>query len=152
MSRDKANPDPSYAVGYGRPPKETRFKPGETGNPRGRPRRTPSIEESLRTVIEEKVSIVDENGKSQRVTVLEAACRGLAMKAVGGDSTAVKSLFELIQRHGAAPSTAPQSMRDSEPYKRLMLLGSSPDDQQKAAATYQQLIRGSQERAKERKR
>ena len=25
-------------VGYGKPPEETRFKPGRSGNPRGRPR------------------------------------------------------------------------------------------------------------------
>jgi hypothetical protein len=28
-----------YRVGYGRPPLETRFKPNQSGNPKGRPRR-----------------------------------------------------------------------------------------------------------------
>lgn len=31
-----------YLVGYGKPPLHTRFKPGQSGNPRGRPRRAPT--------------------------------------------------------------------------------------------------------------
>ena len=27
-----------YEVGYGKPPKHSRFKPGQSGNPKGRPR------------------------------------------------------------------------------------------------------------------
>ena len=34
MPREHAD----YAVGYGKPPKHTRFKKGRSGNPRGRPR------------------------------------------------------------------------------------------------------------------
>lgn len=41
-SRDKAKSAlkslPGYDVGYGRPPEETRFKKGQSGNPRGRPK------------------------------------------------------------------------------------------------------------------
>ena len=33
-----ANPPASYEVGYAKPPVETRFKPGQSGNPRGRPK------------------------------------------------------------------------------------------------------------------
>ena len=28
----------NYRIGYGKPPKESRFQPGQSGNPRGRPR------------------------------------------------------------------------------------------------------------------
>ena len=43
---------PAYAVGYGRPPEHTRFKPGQSGNRRGRPRR----QRNVRTVVEETLN------------------------------------------------------------------------------------------------
>ena len=36
MADDKDKRD--YEIGYGKPPKQTRFKPGQSGNPRGRPK------------------------------------------------------------------------------------------------------------------
>jgi hypothetical protein len=40
MSRDRSGEPPlegpSYEVGYGKPPQHSRFKPGHSGNPRGR--------------------------------------------------------------------------------------------------------------------
>jgi hypothetical protein len=36
--RKKRRPSGDYEVGYGKPPKHTRFKPGQSGNPKGRPK------------------------------------------------------------------------------------------------------------------
>jgi Family of unknown function (DUF5681) len=51
---DGAGPDPSkptsqkqYDVGYGRPPVKTQWKPGESGNPNGRPAGQPSVDEII---------------------------------------------------------------------------------------------------------
>src|SRR6266511_2789790 len=46
------NTGPGYQVGYGRPPHHTRFKPGESGNPKGRPRRVKArnIKKSIQEV------------------------------------------------------------------------------------------------------
>jgi Family of unknown function (DUF5681) len=39
MAKEKDDPlDSEPAVGYGSPPKDTRCKPGRSGNPRGRPK------------------------------------------------------------------------------------------------------------------
>ena len=38
-----------YAVGYGRPPKATQFKPGRSGNPRGRPKGAKSEDTMIAT-------------------------------------------------------------------------------------------------------
>src|SRR6478752_5394166 len=36
-----------YAVGYGKPPKATQFKPGKSGNPNGRPKGQPTTQQLL---------------------------------------------------------------------------------------------------------
>ena len=38
-----ASDDKPYRVGYGRPPLASRFKPNQSGNPKGRPRRPLSL-------------------------------------------------------------------------------------------------------------
>ena len=48
----KTNGDHSYSVGYGKPPAHTQFKPGQSGNPKGR-RKGPR---NVRTVVEEALN------------------------------------------------------------------------------------------------
>lgn len=64
-------------VGYGHPPKKSRFKPGQSGNPKGRPKKEPSsIEDDFSKVIQkrlkQKVSIQIGDGREKRVSLLEA--------------------------------------------------------------------------------
>ncbi len=42
-------PEPGYAIGYGRPPAHSRFKPGQSGNSKGRAK----YSRNLRTIVEE---------------------------------------------------------------------------------------------------
>ena len=46
---------PEYVVGYGRPPREKRFQPGQSGNPAGRPR----AHRNLRTDLQEELAVVE---------------------------------------------------------------------------------------------
>ena len=39
--------NPSYAVGYGKPPKAGQFKPGQSGNPNGKQKGQPSLAEMM---------------------------------------------------------------------------------------------------------
>ena len=48
---------PSYRVGYGRPPTETRFKPGASGNPKGRRKKAPSFSEVTEQVLNKKIAM-----------------------------------------------------------------------------------------------
>src|SRR4051794_3516641 len=61
-------------VGYGSPPVATRFKPGKTGNPRGRPRGTVNLATALAKVYTDTLT-VREGDKKRRLPRLEALAR-----------------------------------------------------------------------------
>lgn len=60
-----------YKVGYKRPPEHTRFKPGQSGNPRGRPRQKKGFAELLHDRLFRSVSL-RENGEKRRMLLAEA--------------------------------------------------------------------------------
>jgi hypothetical protein len=60
MSRD-------YEVGYGRPPKHSRFEKGKSGNPKGRPKGAKNIATIMNAALAEKVT-VRANGRTRRMT------------------------------------------------------------------------------------
>ena len=60
-----------YEVGYGKPPRETRFAKGQSGNPRGRPSGAKNFKTLLSEALNEPV-IVTENGGRRKVTKRQA--------------------------------------------------------------------------------
>jgi Family of unknown function (DUF5681) len=82
-------------VGYSNPPEHTRFKPGLSGNPRGRPRGALNLATVLARTLREKV-VVEENGKRKEVSKLEAAIAQLVSKATSGDGHAIRYLCQLV--------------------------------------------------------
>ncbi len=87
-----------YEVGYGRPPTDTRFKPGQSGNPKGRPRQQKTIAALLQQALSKKVRI-QENGVTKSLPAEQVALMQLANKAAKGDLRALKLLFELKDRY-----------------------------------------------------
>lgn len=83
-------------VGYGRPPTEHQFKPGESGNPKGRPKGRLGMAGLLRKTINERVTIV-EHGRKRTISKAEAAFKQITNKAASGDMRAMAMLFGLIQ-------------------------------------------------------
>ena len=61
--RSKKSSDGNYSVGYGRPPEETRFKPGQSGNPKGRSKGSKNFSTHFEEELSQQVTLV-ENGKT----------------------------------------------------------------------------------------
>lgn len=90
------NDDKPYEVGYGKPPQNTRFKPGQSGNPKGKPRGAKNLATIVDNATKEKV-VVTENGKRRAVSKLELVIKQLVNKAALGDQKATMQLLPLVQ-------------------------------------------------------
>lgn len=82
-----------YEVGYGKTPKETRFKPGHSGNPRGRPKQSKNTISILKKELDERVSL-REGDKQIILTKRQAMLRHLINKAVQGDTRAMFFVYQ----------------------------------------------------------
>ena len=87
-------PKDKYSVGYKQPPRSTQFKPGQSGNPAGRPKGGKNLATDLRDELEEKI-IVTEDGTSRELTKQRAMFKTLMAKALNGDSRASSVLIGL---------------------------------------------------------
>jgi hypothetical protein len=94
MSED--GDQPPYDVGYGRPPRHSRFKPGQSGNPRGRSRDAKNASTIVREALTAKVKLKD-NGRSRTMSKLEVSMTQLANKAAGGDLKAIGMVLSLYR-------------------------------------------------------
>jgi Family of unknown function (DUF5681) len=106
--------DTSYEVGYGRPPVNTRFVKGQSGNRAGRPRGSKNLDSIIEHEAQQLVTVHGAGG-TRKVTKLHAAAIQLANKAAQGDPRAQRELFAQIRgTEEAAVSNAPPT-EHSEP-------------------------------------
>jgi uncharacterized protein DUF5681 len=93
--------DPAYEVGYGRPPLHTRFKPGLSGNPKGRPKvsRGRNFKEEIQQEYLRKIAVHD-GVKTRRVAVIVALFRKLLNDALKGDLRAALASYKLAEALG----------------------------------------------------
>jgi hypothetical protein len=99
--------DPDNRVGYRRPPRHSRFQPGQSGNPRGRPKGVKSLPDIVRKIVGQKVTIT-ENGRARRIPRLEAILLRAAGEASRGDARALRLLLQLTERYGESAQTGAQ--------------------------------------------
>ncbi len=81
-----------YEVGYGKPPKHSRFKTGQSGNPKGRKKGVKNINTILDDVLNEKV-VLSENGRTYKISKKQALCRRLVNKGLAGDMKAIGTVL-----------------------------------------------------------
>jgi hypothetical protein len=107
MGKKKAEQADDYKVGYRNPPKATQFKPGQSGNPKGRPKGIRPVGALLQDIIHQKVAVT-EGGKTRRIPALEVMLRRLANDAMRSDQKAIKLLLSLVDRYAESPEAALQ--------------------------------------------
>lgn len=101
----EANVSPEEKVGYGRPPAAGRFKPGQSGNPRGRPKGAKSLDQVLRQALDRRVPDPRRGGR-HTVRMIELIVEGLVLGAAKRDPRMVRLLLALIDRCAASDASA----------------------------------------------
>jgi Family of unknown function (DUF5681) len=99
----ESNEEWMYHVGYCRPPLHSRFKPGQSGNPKGRPKQSRNLWTIVKQVLSEDMQI-REGGRLRRMSAMEALVRTLRARAFKGDPKAIASLIALARLSGLTES------------------------------------------------
>jgi hypothetical protein len=93
-----------YGVGYGRPPERTRFKKGQSGNPKGRPKADdpgtigPRSADALVMKEAERLITVREGEETRQITAIEAVLRSQYVSATKGNAHSQKHIVERYDR------------------------------------------------------
>lgn len=104
MSKPRS-PDRGYKVGYGRPPEAHRFKPGQSGNPKGRPKGTRSLEEIVLREASRLVGI-QIGGTVRHMPRAEVVIRKLFNLSMEGNPVAIRLLLPLLASAQASQAAA----------------------------------------------
>jgi hypothetical protein len=99
-----------YKVGPGKPPLHTRFKKGQSGNPKGRPKGVPNI----RTLLDEvlgRIVVIRENGKAREVTAAHAVMLKMLEAGLADHHASRAYILDLIMKtNGPANDHAEQEL------------------------------------------
>lgn len=85
------NVQTDYEVGYGKPPKHTQFPKGQSGNPKGRPKKQQTAKEVMEEMWQGEITA---NGK--KMTRLKAFFLSMMNDGLRGNVTARKILMSLL--------------------------------------------------------
>ena len=91
MSKKSKKPNADYEVGFGKPPKATQFKKGQSGNKKGRPKKSRNIKTVVREKLDETMTVREGNVK-KRYSRREA----LALRIIQGAFSNEKQLLQIV--------------------------------------------------------
>lgn len=94
-ARADTGTDPNYEVGYGRPPLANQFKPGQCGNPKGRPRKPRTLPEAVGRELDRTITVRD-GGREKRLVKLDVVARRLVDAACSGDARSIRLLRDIV--------------------------------------------------------
>lgn len=112
MSSKKEPSKADYEVGYGKPPQHTRFKPGQSGNARGRPRKSKELNKLIQAELDKTIA-VQEAGRERRITKREAIVTQLINRAIKGDAKASQFVLAHIEKHREIEPFTPTDAEDA---------------------------------------
>jgi hypothetical protein len=90
-----------YEVGYARPPRAHQFKPGQSGNPQGRPKGSKGTASLVRDILDRKIE-VRSGSRVQKISVRKAFLTRQANNALKGDLKAAHFLLQYDKSLAAA--------------------------------------------------
>jgi hypothetical protein len=84
-----------YKIGYGKPPKDSRFKPGNNANPEGRPKRRPPALAKTMQDFQGQLSRYTESGRKKTARRQDLISKKVVSDAVKGDVKSAEMLLNL---------------------------------------------------------
>jgi Family of unknown function (DUF5681) len=106
-----------YAVGYGRPPRHTRYEKGRSGNPKGRPSGAKNMSTLFTEALNETV-IIAENGGRRKISKRQAIVKQIVNKAAKGDGAAPNSCSNSRKRREVRQNLKARRARSARQTKR----------------------------------
>ena len=100
--RRKKIKEAEYLVGFGKTPPATKFKPGKSGNPKGRPKKALGIKTMVRKAAEAPVEYLHK-GKAKKSVRLQVGLDQLCIKASKGELKAIEVAARLYAQYGPLP-------------------------------------------------
>jgi hypothetical protein len=94
-----------YAVGYAKPPENTRFQPGRSGNPAGRRKGLRNLRTDVKLALTAAVKI-KKSGRAREISTQEASLMLLREKMLKGDARAGERLLDLARQFNNEPGEA----------------------------------------------
>ena len=83
-----------YEIGYGKPPRNGRFKPGVSGNAKGRPKRGPLVAEEIISRVLNAPMTYHDRGRAKIATRQELVIKQLVDRAAAGDTRAAEDVLK----------------------------------------------------------
>lgn len=99
------------SVGYRRPPKRHQFKPGRSGNPKGRPKDRKNETTLLTELLHRKVT-VNSGGEPKKITILEAILLRITEDSLRGNTKSAAFLLNRLSGAVEAESDSPELGED----------------------------------------
>jgi hypothetical protein len=87
----------NYEIGYGRPPRHTRYRKGESGNPRGRRPGRKNHKTELLEELSARVPIT-EHGRRRQVSMQTLIIKRMVADAAKGQPKAREQVLKLVDR------------------------------------------------------
>jgi hypothetical protein len=116
----QTEPKTDYAVGYGKPPAEHRFKHGNQANLKGRRKGSRNRKVVIRDVLFELVT-VREGDKVRQMPAFEAVLKKVLSKALGGDNKAAITIIGIAQKDGILTPEQEQAVDNLSDNDRAIL-------------------------------